>query len=73
MTQEEKLTALHNKILQDTVCPELAAQATQLVMGDGNPDADIVTPFIVISLRALIKTGLALAKYGGGNSGSQPV
>ena len=42
MTQEEKLTALHNKILQDTVCPELAAQATQLVMGDGNPDADIV-------------------------------
>ncbi len=42
MTQEEKLTALHNKILQDTVCPELAVQATQLVMGDGNPDADIV-------------------------------
>ena len=42
MTQEEKLTALHNKILQDTVCPELAAQATQLVMGAGNADADIV-------------------------------
>lgn len=42
MTQEEKLTALHNKILQDTVCPELAATATRLVMGDGSPDADIV-------------------------------
>jgi DNA polymerase len=42
MTQEEKLTALYNKILQDTVCPELASGATQLVMGDGNPDADIV-------------------------------
>ena len=42
MTQEEKLTALHNKILQDTVCPELAATATQLVMGAGNPNANIV-------------------------------
>ena len=42
MTQEEKLTALQNKILQDTVCPELAATATQLVMGAGNPNADIV-------------------------------
>ena len=42
MTQEEKLTALQNKILQDNVCPELAAQATQLVMGAGNPNADIV-------------------------------
>ena len=42
MTQEEKLTALQNKILQDTVCPELAATATQLVMGAGNPNANIV-------------------------------
>ena len=42
MTQEEKLTALQNKILQDNVCPELAAQATQLVMGAGNSNADIV-------------------------------
>lgn len=42
MTQEEKLTALQNKILQDNVCAELAAQATQLVMGAGNADADIV-------------------------------
>ena len=30
------------KILADNICPELAAQATNLVMGDGNTDADIV-------------------------------
>jgi DNA polymerase len=29
-------------IIQDDVCPELAKTATQLVFGDGNPDADIV-------------------------------
>jgi len=28
--------------LADNVCPELASQATQLVFGVGNPDADIV-------------------------------
>lgn len=29
-------------IVSDNICPELAAQATHLVFGDGNPDADIV-------------------------------
>lgn len=37
-TQLDELAA---KILDSNVCPELAAQATQLVMGDGNIDADI--------------------------------
>lgn len=29
-------------ILSKNICPDLAAQATQLVFGDGNPDAEIV-------------------------------
>ena len=29
-------------ILNKNICPDLAKQATQLVFGDGNPDADIV-------------------------------
>lgn len=29
-------------IVTDNICPDLAKQATQLVMGDGNPNADIV-------------------------------
>lgn len=29
-------------ITKNNVCPDLAKQATNLVMGDGNPDADIV-------------------------------
>lgn len=42
MNNQTKLDELKAKILKDNVCPELAATATQLVMGDGNPDADIV-------------------------------
>ncbi len=42
MSKQAELDALKAKILEANVCPELAAQATQLVMGDGNPDADIV-------------------------------
>lgn len=41
----DKQTALHSiarDIMNDPVCAELAAQATQLVMGDGNLNADIV-------------------------------
>lgn len=30
------------EIVSNKICPELAEGATQLVMGDGNPDADIV-------------------------------
>ena len=36
------LTDLRSEIIAQDVCSELAASATQLVMGDGNPDADIV-------------------------------
>lgn len=36
------LEELKQQLLVENVCPDLAAQATQLVMGDGNPDADIV-------------------------------
>lgn len=37
-----QLQAIAQRILDDKVCPELAAQATQLVFGDGNPDAEVV-------------------------------
>ena len=42
MDTSAKLAALAAEILEKDICPELRAQATQLVMGDGNPDADIV-------------------------------
>lgn len=45
MNREEKLAALQkleHEIIHASVTPELAAQATQLVFGVGNPDADIV-------------------------------
>lgn len=40
--KRERLEAVRQKILQANITPELAAQANTLVMGDGNPDADIV-------------------------------
>lgn len=42
MTKQSSLDELKARIISADACPELAAQATQLVMGDGNPDADIV-------------------------------
>lgn len=45
MTDSDKATrlaAIHTAILEDEVCPQLAEQATQLVFGVGNPDADIM-------------------------------
>lgn len=42
MSKQDELNDLAQQILDDKVCPELAASATQLVMGDGNPDAEIV-------------------------------
>lgn len=42
MDKQRQLDRLEQKILDADVCPELRAQATQLVMGGGNPDADIV-------------------------------
>ena len=40
--KQKKLDALTQKIVDDKVCEDLAKQATQLVFGDGNIDADIV-------------------------------
>ena len=42
MTQQTKLKELAEEITSSGVCGNLAAHATQLVMGDGNFDADIV-------------------------------
>lgn len=41
-SKAEKLEEIKQGILDNKVCPDLAASATQLVFGDGNPDADIV-------------------------------
>lgn len=40
--KQQQIDELKQKIIANAVCPDLAASATQLVMGDGNPDADIV-------------------------------
>ncbi|PSO44194.1 uracil-DNA glycosylase [Candidatus Saccharibacteria bacterium SW_7_54_9] len=42
MDKQQKLAEIADRISQDNICPELAEHATQLVFGDGNPDADIV-------------------------------
>ena len=42
MNKQMQLQALAQQILDDSVTPDLKAQATQLVFGAGNPDADIV-------------------------------
>ncbi len=41
-SKQEQLELVAKAILEDNVCPVLRDQATQLVIGDGNPDADIV-------------------------------
>jgi uracil-DNA glycosylase len=40
--KQKELDKIKQQILDDDVTPELAAGATQLVFGDGNPDAEIV-------------------------------
>jgi uracil-DNA glycosylase family 4 len=40
--KQTQLDQLRQSILDNNICSELAAQATNLVMGDGNIDADIV-------------------------------
>lgn len=40
--KQAQLNRIKADIINDGVCPELAKQATQPVVGDGNPDADIV-------------------------------
>lgn len=42
MDKQQQLDSLKQTILDDGVTPELRDGATQLVFGDGNPDADIV-------------------------------
>lgn len=42
MSKQSDIDNLARKIIAQQVCPELAASATQLVMGAGNSDADIV-------------------------------
>jgi DNA polymerase len=40
--KQAKLADLAEEIVTKNICPDLADQATQLVLGDGNPDAEIV-------------------------------
>lgn len=42
MDTQQQLDRIAQDIINRDICPELRAQATQLVMGDGNPRADIV-------------------------------
>lgn len=42
MSKQQELDKIKQAILDNKVCPELAAGATQLVFADGNPDAKIV-------------------------------
>jgi len=39
---QTKLDDIKQQIIDNKVCPELAETATQLVFGDGNPDAELV-------------------------------
>src|SRR3954468_9281552 len=42
MSKQQQLDDIGQKIVDDKITPELAGSATQLVFGDGNPDAEIV-------------------------------
>lgn len=42
MSKQEQLNKIMDDIAAQKICPELAAGATQLVFGDGNPDAELV-------------------------------
>lgn len=42
MNKPRQLADLRSELVKNNPCPELAAGATNLVMGDGNPNADIV-------------------------------
>lgn len=41
-TKLTELKQIRLDIIENNICPELAESATQLVLGEGNPDADIV-------------------------------
>jgi DNA polymerase len=42
LSTQTKLDSIAQAIVDDNVCPELRGGATQLVFGDGNPNADLV-------------------------------
>ncbi len=42
MTKQERLDQIKADILEQNICPDLAKEATNMVFGAGNPDADIV-------------------------------
>lgn len=42
LTKQKQLDRIAEDMVKDGVCAELAATATQLVPGEGNPDADVV-------------------------------
>lgn len=42
MSKQALLDQIAADIVNDNVCPDLAETATQLVFGDGNPDADLL-------------------------------
>ena len=42
MTKQQKLEQIRVEITENNVCPNLAQTATQLVLGDGNPNADVM-------------------------------
>jgi len=42
MSKQELLDQIKTSIIENKVCSQLAAQATSLVFGEGNPDADIM-------------------------------
>jgi uracil-DNA glycosylase family 4 len=42
VTKQDKLEQIKADILTKNICPDLAKSAKNLVMGDGNADADIV-------------------------------
>ncbi|MDQ5958441.1 MAG: uracil-DNA glycosylase, partial [Patescibacteria group bacterium] len=42
MAKTQDLQNIKQQILDNNVCSDLASQATQLVFGSGNPDANIV-------------------------------
>ena len=42
MSKQEQLEGVARDMIENKVCPELAASAIQLVPGEGNPNADIM-------------------------------
>jgi uracil-DNA glycosylase len=41
-SNQEQLDKIKETIIKEQICPDLAKGATQLVFGDGSPDADLV-------------------------------